>query len=161
MMVLMFVTVGLLSLPMVVSGEASDPLPDEAALLKMRVKDLKAFLQKKGADAACVACTSKQEYVSRIHETADWPDVTSSPEATAMGDEPTMEDLQRMFSESQNDERIAGLKKQLEEAGIDTSKIFTAGGLNRDEVLKQKEQFEKMRDETNGEGGDDETKSDL
>ena len=37
------------------------PLPDDATLRKMKVKELKGLLARKGADAACVACTSRGE----------------------------------------------------------------------------------------------------
>lgn len=95
---------------------------DVEALLKMRVRELKAMLEKKGAE--CVACTSKEEYVQRIQETLSWPDVT--PAATE--EEPSIEELRGMFNGSANDDRVKQLKESLEKAGIDTSKLFMSAG---------------------------------
>lgn len=122
---------------------AAEPLPDDATLLHMKVKELKELLARKGAVAECVACTSKREYVDRIHETADWPDVT--PEPTA--DTPSEEELKNMFNK-QGD--IEDLKRKLKEAGIDTANIFKAGDLNADELEKR---FKKVDLEGGAQGG--------
>lgn len=122
-------------------------LPDDATLLKMKVRELKAILTKKGPDAACLACTSKAEFVERIRETADWPVVEEKKEEPAMGDDaPSMEELRAMFSKGRDDEQMKELKKNLEAAGIDTTNIFaTGGGLNSEKFAEQFKEWDVKR----------------
>lgn len=112
------------------------PLPDDATLLKMKVRQLKQMLLKKGADAECKACTSKGEYVDRIRETADWPDVTldAAPSDEKM---PSVEELQKMFANKDDTKYMEELKAKLKASGIDSSNLFAAtGGLNPDQFAK-------------------------
>lgn len=110
------------------SSEATaTPLPDDQTLRKMKVSQLKALLAKKGPDAACLACTSRIEYVERIRETADWPDVTPSPAAS----DPTKEELDRMFANQKDMPNMEELKRKLKEAGLDTSNIYTADDIGK------------------------------
>lgn len=123
-------------------------LPDEATLLKMKVRELKAILAKKGPDAACLACTSKAEFVERIRDTADWPVVAEKKEENqGEGDDaPSMEELRAMFSKGRDDEQMKELKKNLKAAGIDTSNIFaTGGGLDSEKFAEQFKKWDLQR----------------
>lgn len=128
----------------VADQKVPEPIPDNATLRKMKVKQLKQFLDRKGPKAACLACTSKGEYIDRIRETADWPDVTPEP----TDDEPTLEELQKMFSQGQDSEEIRKIKENLKAAGIDASNIFSANGLNKE---KMEEQFKRYKPASSGE----------
>lgn len=113
-------------------------LPDDATLLKMKVRELKAILEKKGPDAACLACTSKKEYVDRIRETADWAAVEVKKEdAAGTEDAPSMEELKEMFTKGRDSEQMKKLKENLKAAGIDTSNIFSADGFDSERFAEQ------------------------
>lgn len=122
---------------------AEAPVPAQAELRKMKVRELKAILDKKGPDAACIACTSKGEYIERIQETKSWPDVQPSPD---VADGPSVDDL-HSDDPAIDPERLARLKEMLKASGIDTSKLFsnTDGSFNDKELERQFKQFEAMR----------------
>lgn len=120
-------------------------LPDDAALLKMKVKELKQILSRKGSSADCLACTSKQEYVDRIHETLEWPDVTPSPTPDTtfnMDDEKNKEELEKLFSKNKDPKYMAELKEKLKAAGIDTKNIFMGDEINPDIIKTYKKSQE-------------------
>jgi hypothetical protein len=95
--VVLSVVVAFAALISVVTGEATVPdsglgdtdasqfdLTDDA-LLKLKVRDLKAMIKRKGA--TCDACVSKADLVERIAEVRDWEDVPEKkPEFGAGGD---------------------------------------------------------------------------
>lgn len=105
----------------------------------MKVRQLKALLEKKGPDAECVACTSKQEFVDRIRETANWPDVKQTDaEEGDRADDLKLEELAALFNKDKSPEEVEKLKRNLEAAGIDTSNIFSTGGdFDADAFVKQ------------------------
>lgn len=111
-----------------------EQLPDDATLLKMKVRELKAILERKGPDAQCLACTSKKEYVDRIHETADWPYMEKKDENLKdeiPKDGPSMEELKTMFNRPDNEE-MQNLMKKLKDAGIDASNVFSGSDFDSD-----------------------------
>lgn len=114
----------------------------------MKVRQLKALLAKKGPDAECVACTSKQEFVDRIRETADWPDVKQTDDDERNGtDDPKLEELAALFNKNKDPEEVEKIKKNLEAAGIDASNIFSTGGdFNADAFAKQFASWKSKRD---------------
>lgn len=142
-----FLTVVFLLLSTVVTCEETQAeesafeMPDDLSLLKMKVRQLKDILRRKGDDADCVACTSKQEYVDRIHETASWPDVTPSPSASpelTEEDLKTREELEKLFSKKKDPAYMEEMKKKLEAAGIDPSQVFMGNQLNPEVVRRYK-----------------------
>lgn len=114
------------------------PLPDDGTLLRMRVRELKAILEKKGPDAQCQACTTKQEYVDRIHETYSWPDATPSASPEVPPDAPSMEELQKMFAEQNKDsEDIRKLREELKKSGINADIVGNGmGKFNAEDLAK-------------------------
>lgn len=127
-----------------VENPSSEPIPDNATLRKMKVRELKAILARKGPDAECLACTSKQEYIDRIHETSVWPDV--QPEEADDDDTPSPEELAAMFKKGRDSEEMARLMKNLEEAGVDPSNLFsTDGNFDADAFAKKFASWEKKR----------------
>lgn len=112
-----------------------EPIPDDAKLLKMKVRELKAFLEKKGADAECKACTSKREYVDRIRETADWPNVLK--EEPKKDDELPLDEIQKLFAKGQSSEEMEKLRKELEKAGIDASNFISTNGLSPEDLAER------------------------
>lgn len=115
MVVMMVVTMNTI---MVLGAE----LGNEKELATMRVKELKVLLAKKGDIASCVACTTKQEFVDRVLETADWAEVS----VEASSGDVSVEDLQKLFKQSQDNVHIDSLREKLKAAGIDTSKILSS-----------------------------------
>lgn len=109
----------------------SEPIPEDAKLLKMKVRELKAFLEKKGPEAECKACTSKREYVDRIRETADWPNVSKSD------DDLPLDEIQKLFAKGQNNEEMQKLRMELEKAGIDASNFISTNGLTPEELAER------------------------
>jgi ARMET, C-terminal len=95
--VVLSVVVAFAALISVVTGEAAVPdsgaaavdasrfgLSDDA-LMKLKVRDLKAMIKRKGA--TCEACVSKADLVERIAEVRDWDDVlVKKPEFGTGGD---------------------------------------------------------------------------
>lgn len=151
-------------------------IPDDVTLLKMKVRELKEFLARKGSEADCVACTSKREYIDRIHETADWPDATPSPSSA---DPPLSdEEVQKLFAKTKDPEYMRELREKLKAAGINAD-TFSGQNIDADELAKKfrrinlehdgNEQKQKDSDEstinlqTDGDApsGDNNEKSDL
>ncbi len=99
----------------------------------MKVKELKAFLKKRGAD--CLACSSKEDYVDRAIEIKDWPEVEQKDEKAPEFDAVNFGDL---FKDGNMDEeeRMKKLKEALEKSGVDTSKLFNGNVLNAEELGK-------------------------
>lgn len=102
---------------LLVTVSAEDAALDDAALLKLKVRELKAMLAKKGPDAECVACTSKKEYVERIRETAEWPDA-AVPE--------DLSDLDLGKIDGNREEEIEKLRQKLKDSGIN-AQMFMKG----------------------------------
>lgn len=139
----------------------STPLPDDATLLKMRVRELKDMLSKKGAEAECKACTTKQEFVDRIRETFTWADVTESPSASAEESVPSMEELRKMFAQNQDNEYMRKLKEQLKQAGINADVVGNGngfGGVNIDDLKKAYKDINP--DDQQNDGSSESTKAD-
>lgn len=114
--------------------ESAFEIPDDAALLKMKVRQLKEILGRKGPDADCLACTSKREYVDRIRETESWPDVTPTPPPPPP--EMSKEEMDEFLRKSEDPEYMADLRKKLEEAGIDTKNIFMGNDFDPEKLKK-------------------------
>lgn len=113
----------------------------------MKVRQLKALLAKKGSDAECLACTSKQEFVDRIRETADWPDVEQNNHQKPGENDPTLDELAALFNKDRSPEEVDKIKRNLEAAGIDASNIFSTGGnFDAEAFTKQFEAWQKNRD---------------
>lgn len=124
------------------SGDGSSglELPDDAVLLKMKVRELKDILDRKGSDAECLACTSKREYVDRIRETASWPDVTPSPsveEAPPLSDD----EIKKLFDKTKDPKYMADLKEKLRAAGINTDNLFTGKDFNSKDFANKLNKF--------------------
>lgn len=132
------------------------PVPSDTLLLKMKVRELKALLAKKGPEAACVACTSKGEYVDRVRETAEWADVII--EAAQKDDSPSVEELAKMFSGQQDSAEMEKIKADLKAAGVDTSNMFSAGQLNKDSLEAEMKKWDAVN---KAKGKGDDVKSDL
>lgn len=98
----------------------------------MKVKELKAFLEKRGAD--CLACSSKSDFVDRALETRDWPEVEIKvPETQKPGDV----DVEQLLKDVKiDDEKMKKLREELEKSGLDTSKLFNGNILNAQELAK-------------------------
>lgn len=124
-----------------------EAIPDEATLLTMKVKQLKELLEKKGPDAACLACTSKQEYVDRIRQTADWPTLAAATPTAEM--DPSMEDLRNMFQGNNDDEQMKNLRDKLRDSGVNVDNIFTANGLNKEGFEEELKRFSNSQPNTN------------
>lgn len=114
--------------------EPAFEIPDDAALMKMKVRQLKEILGRKGPDADCLACTSKREYVDRIRETESWPDVTPTPPPPPP--EMSKEEMDEFLKKTKDPEYMADLRKKLEEAGIDTKNIFMGNDLDPEKLKK-------------------------
>lgn len=69
----------------------------------MRVKQLKAFLDRKGAE--CLACSSKEDLVQRATEVKDWPD---APEET-----PSEEEMREIFENLKTDDEKMKVRDEL------------------------------------------------
>lgn len=111
-------------------------IPDYATLLKMKVRELKDILARKGSEADCVACTSKREYIDRIHETAGWPDATPSPsseEAPPLSDE----EIQKLFAKTKDPEYMREMREKLKAAGINVDNLYSGQNINTDEFGKK------------------------
>lgn len=122
------------------SKSKAEGLPDDATLRKMKVKELKKLLAKKGPEAECVACTTKDEYVERIRETENWEDHVEEEKDMKLGndDAPSMEELQKMFGKGKESEEMIKLKESLKKAGIDPKNILnTAGDFDVEAFAKQ------------------------
>lgn len=126
-----------------------EELPDDATLRKMKVRELKAILEKKGPEAMCLACTSKQEYIDRIRETADWPTVEKK-ESASDEDTLSMDQLRDLFNKGRDEEHIKDLKKRLRDAGIDTSNIFTGADFDSEAFANQFKNWERAEDRKAG-----------
>lgn len=97
----------------------------------MKVKDLKAYIKKKGTD--CLACSSKQDLIDRAMEVKDWPDTP----AEAPKDEPSESELKDILDKMGSDkERMAKLRESLEKAGIDMSKLSDSKIFSAEELAK-------------------------
>eukprot|EP00177_Eucheuma_denticulatum_P000575 GFKZ01001038.1.p2 GENE.GFKZ01001038.1~~GFKZ01001038.1.p2 ORF type:complete len:203 (+),score=48.69 GFKZ01001038.1:138-746(+) len=129
-----------------VENPSPEQIPDDATLRKMKVRELKAILAKKGPNAECLACTSKQEYIDRIHETSDWPDAPPEDMDADDEDPPSPEELAAMFNKGRDSEEMARLRKNLEEAGIDPSNLFSTGdNFDADAFAKKFASWEEKR----------------
>lgn len=131
----------------------TNSLPDDATLLKMRVRDLKQLLQRKGADAECKACTTKQEFVDRIKETFTWSDVTATPSASAEESMPTMEELRKMFNRNEDNVDVKKLKEQLRKAGINVDVVGNKNGfgnVNVEDITKAYKDIKSDQQQSDG-----------
>lgn len=138
------------------------PFPDDATLLKMRVRELKEILARKGAEAECKACTTKQEFVDRIRETLGWADVTATPSPSAEESVPSMEELRKMFAQNEDNEYMKKLKEQLKQAGINADVVGSGNkfaNLNVEDLTKAYKDIKDDR-ERDADAGSESSKAD-
>jgi ARMET, C-terminal len=90
-------------------------------LLKLKVRDLKEMLVRKGA--SCDACVSKSDLVERIAEVREWSDVPEKPKFAADGPDADIADEMEGLS---SDERLEKLTEKFRK--LDPSiRTFTKG----------------------------------
>lgn len=138
----------------------SAPLPDDATLLKLRVRELKDMLSKKGAEAECKACTTKQEFVDRIRETFTWADVSESPSASAEESVPSMEELRKMFAQNQDNEYMRKLKEQLKQAGINADVVGNGNNFGNVNIDDLKKAYKDIKPDAQNDGSSESTSAD-
>jgi ARMET, C-terminal len=86
-----------------------------AALLKLKVRELKQMLARKGAK--CNACSSKHDLIERIEEVREWPDKEPEPSVDASDADPSFNRAD--YDDSNMDETIQKIRKMMKEKGMD------------------------------------------